>query len=143
MAYVYRHRVRFGEVDAAGILYYPRLFEIAHEAYEDLFPARFGRPFARFIDDWEFITPVVGTQARFVEPMRLGDELDVRIDVTRIGDRSYTLRFRFESAGDPARVRAELHVTHCFILRASGASCGIPDTFRAVLERDLASDPVA
>ena len=37
--------VRFGDLDAAGIAYYPNLVNLLHEAFEDFFRGHVGRPF--------------------------------------------------------------------------------------------------
>ena len=37
--------VRFGDLDAAGIAYYPNLVNFLHEAFEDFFAGHVGRPY--------------------------------------------------------------------------------------------------
>ena len=36
--------VRFGDLDAAGIAYYPNLVNFLHEAFEDFFVGHVGKP---------------------------------------------------------------------------------------------------
>jgi 4-hydroxybenzoyl-CoA thioesterase len=103
--------VRFGHCDPAGIVFYPRFFEIAHEALEDWFRDGLGLPFPEMIGVRREGFPVVALATRFHAPSRLGDELDVAIDVTRIGGASLDVRYVLTCAGAP-RVEITTTIVH-------------------------------
>src|SRR5262249_60482134 len=49
MPYRSRHPVRFGDVDHAGIVYYPQFFIYFHEAFEDFFNSN-GLPYDQLLN---------------------------------------------------------------------------------------------
>jgi 4-hydroxybenzoyl-CoA thioesterase len=84
--------VRFGDVDHAGIVYYPRYFIYFHEAFEDFFNES-GHPYHHVLDDLKVGFPTVHIETDYKVPLRYGDSLDLEVSVTRVGDRSATFRY--------------------------------------------------
>ena len=103
--------VRFGDCDPAGIVFYPRFFEIAHEAEEDWFRDGLGLPFREMIGVRREGFPVVALAARFHAPSRLGDLLDIAIAVTRLGGASVDVRYVLSCAGEQ-RVEIKTTIVH-------------------------------
>ena len=71
-------RIEWGDCDPAGIIFYPRYFEIFDASTAMLFEAKLG--FTKFemfkrlaFTGW----PLVRTQARFLKPTRFGDDVTV------------------------------------------------------------------
>lgn len=86
-----RFRLRWTECDPAGIAYYPRFFELmevsAHVLSRELGITREDMLHPRLLG----LTPVA-SQANFLAPALLEDDLEVRTRVTRIGTTSLGLR---------------------------------------------------
>lgn len=95
-----RHRVtvRFAAVDAAGIVFYPRYFEMLNEAVEEYF-AQLGVPFRAMHVDRRIAVPTVKLESEFVAPSRLGDELDFDLAVARVGTSSAEFDIRVSCGG--------------------------------------------
>lgn len=91
MSFVSRQQVRFGDVDAAGIVFYPRYFEMLNTAVEDFFAQEIGVPFAEMHVRRGLGVPTVSLAATFMSPSRLGDMLDYRLTVDRVGRSSLDL----------------------------------------------------
>ncbi len=68
----YTHAVRFSEVDGAGIVFFSRVFEIAHAAYE-AWLSEGGAPLAVVLAAADWVLPLVRAEADYHAPMRLGD----------------------------------------------------------------------
>jgi len=85
--HVTRTRVRFGETDAAGIVFYPTFFVwfdvgthgLLRAALGELRDAH-GRP--------RLPLPIVETGARFVAPLHYDDAIDIRSTITELGTSS-------------------------------------------------------
>jgi acyl-CoA thioesterase FadM len=108
--FVHPITVRLHHTDAAGVLFCSRLLELAHEAYEALLE-RAGLSVARILADGEVRLPVVAVEAEFVRPIRVGDRLLVELTVTRHGDHSYQVAYRFrDSAGEETARAITRHV---------------------------------
>jgi len=93
--------VRFGQVDYAGIMYYPRFFENFHAVFEDMFTARLGVPYTSILEDRRIGFPMVHIETDFRRPFRFGDPMRLVLDVTRIGRSSITFRYRGFNGREP------------------------------------------
>jgi 4-hydroxybenzoyl-CoA thioesterase len=96
-----RHTVRFAHCDPAGIVFYPRFFEIAHEAKEEWFRAVVGVPFQQFVGARGRGLPIVRLEADFFAVSRHGDALDIAITVAQLGRSSLHLHYAIACAGEP------------------------------------------
>ncbi len=92
--------VRFGDIDAAGIAYYPQLVNFLHEAFEDFFTAHVGRPYPEvFRDGIGFPTKKV--EMEFLSPARYGDWIDVDVSIEKLGRTSVIVHYEGSVAGRP------------------------------------------
>lgn len=135
MTFVSRQQVRFAHVDAAGIVFYPRYFEMLNAAVEDFFARDVGVSFADMHLTRHLGVPTVKLEAEFAAPSRLGDELDLAIDVGHVGRSSAELAVTVRSRGE-LRFTARV-VLVCMDLKA-GQSREWPEDMRPVGARQAA-----
>ncbi len=100
MSYSTTVKVRFGDIDHAGIAYYPNLYHYFHIAFEDFFEEFVGRPYPEVLDREGLGFPTVKVQTEFLEPIRYGDTLNVTITVPHIGRTSVDFLFTATREGD-------------------------------------------
>lgn len=92
--------VRFGDLDAAGIAYYPNLVNFLHESFEDFFAGHVGRPYPEvFREGLGF--PTVKVEMDFISPVRYGDHVDVQVTVENVGNSSVRIRYEGSVKGRP------------------------------------------
>ena len=84
-------KVRFSDVDYAGIIFYPRHFEMLNATVEDWFEKALGVDFRALHEDYSLSSPLVNVETTFHAPCRLGETLLLRLRVARLSDRSVTL----------------------------------------------------
>jgi 4-hydroxybenzoyl-CoA thioesterase len=71
-------RIEWGDCDPAGIIFYPRYFEIFDASTAHLFEAALGMTKREMFTRLAFAGfPLVKTQARFLQPTRFGDDVVV------------------------------------------------------------------
>lgn len=133
MTFVSTQIIRFAHVDAAGIVFYPRYFELLNAAVEDYFAQRVGVSFAEMHLRRHVGTPTVKLESEFLAPSRLGDVVDFRIDVAGVGRSSADLRVEIR-AGEQVRARMTV-ILVCMDL-GSGRSIPWPDDMRPEPEPD-------
>lgn len=104
-------RVRFADCDAAGIVFFPRYFEMLNGVVEDWFAGPLGASFRELHLNRLVSVPTAAVEARFIAPSRLEDELSFALSVTRLGGASCSLRHRI-SAGDQLRFEATQTIVH-------------------------------
>lgn len=107
--FVQHYKVRFGEIDHAGVMYYPAFFDRMHQAFEDFWEDALGRTYAQVLDGDGVGFPVIDVHSSFRAPFRLGDVVRVEINALRLGTKSVTFRYRlYEGDGDELRTQAEI-----------------------------------
>lgn len=85
MAFETSCQVRFAHVDGAGIVFYPRYFEMLNAAVEDWFAQALGADFRSMHLDRGIGVPTVQLNVKFLAPGMLGDILKVRITPRHVG----------------------------------------------------------
>ncbi len=88
--------VRFGDVDPAGIAYYPRIFEYVHQAFEALWDVHVGKRYYHLVAEERLGFPLVHAQVDFKHPLRFGDRPLVRVTTFQVGRTSLGLHYAFE-----------------------------------------------
>jgi 4-hydroxybenzoyl-CoA thioesterase len=120
MSFTTRTQVRFAHVDAAGIVFYPRYFEMLNGAVEDWFADALGVDFLSLHQQRRLGVPTVKLESEFFAPSRLGDLIDINIVVTQVGRTSCDVRYVLSCDGQD-RVRASA-VLVCMNLDAQKAA---------------------
>ena len=124
--------VRFQHTDPAGIVFYPRYFEMINQVVEDWFAQGLGLDFHRLHALEGHGVPTVHLEADFKRPSRLGDVLTFALTVASLGERTFTLALAASSGGEE-RLRASVVLAYVELggLRAKP----IPSGLRAAMER--------
>ena len=108
-AFITQLDVRFGDVDPAGIVYFPKIYDFIHEAFESLWDIHVGKRYYHLVGEDRLGFPLVHSEVSFLKPLRFGDRPLVRVSVVEIGNSSVTLRYRF-SVDDVLCVNALMKV---------------------------------
>ena len=130
-------KVRFGDVDPAGIVYFPRIYEYLHEAFEDVWEQHVGERYYQMIQEERRGFPLVHSEVDFKGPLRFGDEVSIVITCTHLGRSSTGLRYRLY-VGDRLCVEAR-QVTACVDLDAGQSmpmSAEHRERFELILEEN-------
>lgn len=77
--------VRFRHCDPAGIVFYPRYFEMINDFVEEWFDKGMGLPFHALHVDRHIGTPLASVQCDFSAPSRWHERLRQELSVRRIG----------------------------------------------------------
>lgn len=93
-------RIEWGNCDPAGIIFYPRYFEIFDASTAALFERALGLTKFQMFNTFEFAGwPLVQTQAQFLKPTRFGD--DVRVDSSvKFGRTSFEIQHKISLNGE-------------------------------------------
>jgi 4-hydroxybenzoyl-CoA thioesterase len=92
-------QVRWSDVDAAGIVFYPRFFEWYDFGCEALFAA-LGLPWPEAFPKYEIVgVPILESGSTFSSPARYGDVLTIRSVVAWVKDKTFRMEHTI-SVGD-------------------------------------------
>jgi 4-hydroxybenzoyl-CoA thioesterase len=125
------HVVRFAEVDPAGILYFARVAEHCHAAYEAFVAACGLPPEQYFAGRWK--APIVRWEVDYAAPSRFGETLEVRIEEVRLGGAS--VRFHFEVRGPDGSVRSKARMVAVFVEGEPARAARVPDEVAEAFRR--------
>ena len=90
-----RTRVEWCDCDPAGIIFYPRYFEIFDTSTTVLFERALGMNKIAYLKHYNFAGyPMVSAQARFLQPTRFGDEIAIETRVSEFGRSSFKIEHR-------------------------------------------------
>ena len=130
--YTIEDRVRWGDVDAAGIIFYGayiRFFEIAET---ELFRA-VGLPYPVMFEELDVWLPRVHLECDFHHAARLDDLLEVSVYVGRFGNKSMRMEFEVRRKGDELLI-AQAHFVLASVRRDTFETVAIPAELRSRLE---------
>lgn len=125
-----RRKVRFADVDPARIAFYPRYFEMLNGIVEDWFEDM-GWSFGALHLDRGMGVPTRRLEADFLEPSRLGDVLDLKLSVIKVGRTSMDLHTRFLCGEE---LRWQVAQTLVLVDMQTGRPIPWPDELRRKLE---------
>jgi len=133
MSFTHRHKVGFADVDPAGIVFYPRYFEMINATIEDWFRS-IGYGFDQMILQDGFGVPTATIQVDFKAPSRLDDLVELELQLVRLGRSSICLQVNIQCEGE---LRAVVQQTLVFIRMEGNKPVRIPDSLRARIERSM------
>ncbi|MFN2578983.1 MAG: acyl-CoA thioesterase [Pyrinomonadaceae bacterium] len=114
-SFTIEERVRWGDVDAARIIFYGsyiRFFEIAET---ELFRSA-GMPYGKVFDELQIWLPRVHLECDFHRAPQLDDLLSVNVHVSKIGKTSLRLNFEVRRKTEDGTVEMDLMATAHFVL---------------------------
>jgi len=126
----YRLRVRYNECDPQGVVFNANYLTYADIAITELYREAFGSWQAP-MDEHGIDMVVAAAGVRFLAPARFDDDLELVIDIARIGETSTTTRVKVERAGASL---AEIEVRHVVVGLESRAKQPIPAPMREALQ---------
>jgi 4-hydroxybenzoyl-CoA thioesterase len=131
--------VGWGHCDPAGIVYYPRFFEMFHAAMETWFARCLQLPYDQVIVGRKLGFPSVHTDADFVKPTRFGEKVAVELRVAKLGTTSIRFAYAIRGPGGEGDLRAT-GSTVCAVMDLDPASAtfrravAVPEDLRAKIE---------
>jgi 4-hydroxybenzoyl-CoA thioesterase len=105
-------------------VYFPRFFDWFHQAMESWFDQALGLPYSEVLQRYGF--PAVHTEADFIKPSRMGEEIRIQLRVANLGASSF--RLDYTVLGPDHAIRARGHTDVAMI----GLKTDEPDHFRPV-----------
>jgi 4-hydroxybenzoyl-CoA thioesterase len=111
-------RIEWCDCDPAGIIFYPRYFEMFDTSTTVLIERALGMKKIEYLKAYAFAGhPVVETRARFRQATRFGDEVAIETKLVACGQSNFTLEHRISKAGALA---VEATETRAWVVRDAG-----------------------
>lgn len=124
-------RVRYGETDRMGYVYYgnyAEYFEVARvEALRNL-----GFSY-RKLEDEGIMLPVLDYSVKYLKPAFYDDELTIKVTIKELP--VARLKFSYEIYNEKDELTTVADTTLVFINRAANRPCPAPDDFKSALQK--------
>lgn len=130
-AFVTQLQVRFGDVDPAGIVYFPKIYDMVHQAFEEVWDVHVGKRYYHLLGEEQTGLPLVHSEVDFKHPLHFGDRPIVKVTCFKLGHSSIGLRYRF-FVDDVLCVDARMTTVHVDLEGLKSTT--IPEAYRARFE---------
>ncbi|HWL92958.1 MAG TPA: thioesterase family protein [Phycisphaerae bacterium] len=127
-----QRRVQFAETDMAGVMHFSNYFRWMEEV-EHAYLRSVGMSVVHEQDGVEISWPRVHVSCEYFAPLYFEDEVEVRMEVTDIRDKSLTYEATFSKAGQRT-ARGRVKMVCCRWTDNRFESVAIPESVRARLE---------
>ena len=124
--------IRFSHCDPAAIVFFPRYFVMFNGLVEDWFDDGLGLGYANVVVQRRIGLPTVALNCEFQLPSRMGERVQLRLSVARLGRSSIALALECRH-DDQTRVRLQQVLVTTSL--DTGHAIAIPDDVRAAIER--------
>jgi len=133
--FIYRCKIRLKQTDATGVIYFSEQFNIALEAFEEFLHHQ-GFSLRKLVDS-PYLMPIVHAEADYLAPVKVGDELEVRIELADLGTKSITIHYLIYHQEQEVGKVTLVHVT---VDQSTRASVPIPDFIKTMMKNLKASE---
>jgi len=128
-------KVLFKDCDPAGIVFFPRYFEMISDITEAFFETALNTPYPALLKTHG--VPTVQIEATFPAPSHHGDILEISVICAKLGHTSLTLSIIAKCA-DQTRFTASATLVH---IQKSGTPTPWPAPLRAALKSQMQGSP--
>jgi YbgC/YbaW family acyl-CoA thioester hydrolase len=128
LKFTIEERVRWGDVDAARIIFYGAYIHFFEFAETELFRA-VGLPYSVMFDELDIWLPRAHIECDFLSAAQLDDLLEVSVYVGRTGTKSLRLNFEVRRKGEDALV-AQAHFILVAVRRDTFETVTLPDELK-------------
>ncbi len=122
--------VRFQDVDAAGTIYFPRIFEYFSDTYLALL-IEAGLDVPTMLARRERAAPLVHAEADYEAPLHFGDSVDVHVVLAHLGTSSTRYGYRVNKTDGTLAAVGQTH--HVWIDSHTFKPCPMPAALRSHL----------
>lgn len=133
MGFISIQKIRFDDVDGAGIVYYPQFFHICHAAFEDFFDTVAPISYPELVSERRLGFPTVKIESEFSAPLAYGDFAVVQLAVNTIGTSSVSFHYEIRRKRD-STLCFEANITTVLIHLDSRKPQPIDQELRSILE---------
>ena len=109
MPFSYPYTIRLADTDAARVVYFTKVLEICHEAYEACLDAS-GIPLPNLVQDFNIALPIVHAEVDFFRPLCWGNLIQVEVTPQLISETEFTVTYKIIAESNTKASASTRHV---------------------------------
>ena len=126
-----KRKIQFHHCDPAGIMFYSRIFDFCHSAYEELI-----NQIELEVDYWQnekFVVPIIKSEAQYLVPISYDEEITIELTVNNIRNSGFELNYK--CINEEEETCALVKTVHVFIDAESWEKIEIDPQVKSELEK--------
>ncbi|QQS37478.1 MAG: acyl-CoA thioesterase [Ignavibacteriales bacterium] len=124
-----KRKVSFYDCDPAGIIFYSKIFDYCHSAYEELINSF--KLNESYWNNEEYIVPIIKSEATYSKAIKYGDVITIELNVTQIKSSSFELEYICKN--ENGEVTNTVMTVHVFVDRKNWKKINIPEVINKKL----------
>ncbi|MBI9017277.1 MAG: thioesterase family protein [Phycisphaerae bacterium] len=121
--------IRLGHTDAADVIYFVNVFDLAHHCYEAMLYEHIS--IREMIGKKEIIAPIVHAEADYHKPLNVSDKVEIQMTLAKMGTSSYT--FNYDFINEANELAVSVRITHVVIDVKTKKAIEIPEKIKKIL----------
>jgi len=124
-----KRRINFYDCDPAGIIFFSRVFDFAHSAYEQIIQS-----IEKEEDYWnnnKYVVPIIKSESTYIKPMKYGDEITINVKVSELRTSSFELSYNIVNIDE--ELLCSVKTVHVFVDKKSWEKMEMPKNIFTVL----------
>lgn len=116
------NRINFFDCDPAGIIFYSKIFEYCHSAYERMIEG-----FSLQENYWnnnQYVVPIIKAECEYYNPVKYGDEIEIVLKITDLRKSSFEITYEL-FLGE--KKFAKVKTVHVFVSKSKFNKIDIPE----------------
>ncbi|NWF88536.1 MAG: acyl-CoA thioesterase [Ignavibacteriaceae bacterium] len=131
--FISKRKINFYDCDAAGILFYARIYELCHSVYEEMIQS-----FNLKEDYWsneDYVVPIIHSEANYKKPLVYNSFVEIELSVRTLSTSAFKLFYSCKN--EAGEICVEVETTHVFVDKKTWKKKSIKDDVRAGLTKHL------
>lgn len=127
-----KRNINFFDCDPAGIIFFSRIFDFSHSAYEQLIQS-----IELDEDYWNnptYVVPIIHSECDYFKPLKYGDEIRIETSVSVLKNSSFELTYKIKLNDETCALVKTVHV---FVNRKDWTKMEIPTEIVRALQMHL------
>ena len=106
-----KRKINFYDCDPAGILFYAKIYELCHSAYEEMIQS-FGLN-ENYWTNEDYVVPIIHSEATYHKPLLYDSFVEIELSVSSISSSAFKLTYTCKN--DNGELCVEVLTTHVFV----------------------------
>lgn len=124
-----KRKVSFYDCDPAGIIFYSKIFDHCHSAYEEMISSFNLKE--NYWNNEEYVVPIIKSEASYSGVIKYGDVISIELKVSQLKSSSFELEFICKN--ENGEVTNTVKTVHVFVDRKTWKKIYIPQLIKQKL----------